>query len=133
MGDDERRSYARVVLALGRDSNATVVANAYRQSGFRLRNDTDVEQYAKFAALFFDSDYESGKLGYSSPQEYFQSLMAINPLTKIPEEAVMIARTSFLFRGMAHVIGGGHIRTSKYWLGDAEHALEGTSGKNAKK
>lgn len=90
--DDERLAFAQVVVALSHESDDDMVANAMRQAGFAVRNNNDAATLTKYGTLFFDSDLESSRLGYATPQLYFASLMATNPLTDIPDSASKCVR-----------------------------------------
>ena len=66
------------------------------------------------ARLFFDSDCGSRAAGCTNPQEYYQQLQKVNPFVVFPDEAVIIARTSFLFQGMGSLLGA-NVETAKRW------------------
>jgi len=96
--DQLRKKFSRVVVTLdeGRiyhplhgntEFDTTGVAQAMRQAGFALRNNSDDETLLQFGRILFDSDEESEKLGYASPQDYFHLLMERNPMTEFPESA----------------------------------------------
>jgi aarF domain-containing kinase len=88
LSNDERLSSARVVAVLGKESrNNTEIAAVMRTAGFAAKDPGDDEMLVRYATLFFDDDSEGNNLGFASPQLYFASLMARNPLTKISDEA----------------------------------------------
>ena len=58
-----------------------------RQSAFSIKDNDDDEILVKYATIFFDSDTEGMKQGFATPQMYFASLMAENPLVNIPDPA----------------------------------------------
>ena len=72
---------------------------------------TAIQSLAEFV---FDSDSGSRAAGYTNPQEYYQQLQQLNPCKNMPDEAVLVARTSFLIRGMGALLGV-NIETSKSW------------------
>ena len=150
LDDNERLAYAKVVHALGNDMDDASIAKAAEEAGFSTKKKDDFTTLSKYATLFFDSDDESAKLGFATPQLYFASLMHINPLTSIPDGAskysnastlqpqfcdcvtinsllllntVFIARTSFLFRGMGGILGSKSIHTAHRWSKHAQEAL----------
>ena len=86
ISDTDRLNSARVVLALDK-GNATEIANTMTAAGFVPEDPSDEEILGKYAALFFDDDSESKRLGFATPQLYFASLMAQNPLVHIPDSA----------------------------------------------
>ena len=100
LGDDSRLAYAQVVMDLGNKAPSKQIAKSMKKAGFQTQFDDD-ETLSQYAALFFDSDHVSRSKGYATPQHYFSSLMSSNPLLSIPDDAIMVARVSVLFRGMS--------------------------------
>ena len=122
----ERLALAGVVSSLGKSTNSMKsvheIADAMRKFGFRSR-DSDDENIAKFAALYFDSDDVGRKLGYATPQKYLQYLNSVDPMVAVPDAAVFVARTSFLFRGLGALLQQS-LHTSHHWRKHALKALE---------
>mmetsp|Transcript_26211 Transcript_26211/g.55132 ORF Transcript_26211/g.55132 Transcript_26211/m.55132 type:complete len:219 (+) Transcript_26211:68-724(+) len=144
--DKERLGVARVILALGEegeedddggvaingddnndtsravDARVESVARAMRDLGFETKND-DPKVLARYAGLFFDSD-EVGKRVFDcpTPQTYYKLLTQMDPLVKVPDVAVFVARCGFLLRGMGTVLGK-QIKTSERWSVYARQAL----------
>jgi aarF domain-containing kinase len=83
----ERLAFARVTRAIGTKSSVESIVDAARNAGFAVKDSDNDSILAKYAMLFFDSDDESLRLGYPTPQQYFASLMATNPLIAIPDAA----------------------------------------------
>ena len=83
--DTERLALARVVEALGTQADPVVVAESMQAAGFIAEDNADHAMWTKYATLFFDSDLESQRLGFPTPQLYFVSLMEENALTEIPD------------------------------------------------
>ncbi|KAL7569008.1 hypothetical protein ACA910_021297 [Epithemia clementina (nom. ined.)] len=127
--DQERLKAARVVCALANGESNAVVAKYMREFGFQTKKNDDDETLARFARLFFDSDYESKALGFATPQLWFAHLMARNPLINIPEASVFIGRSSFLFRGLAKGVHMPPIRTALFWHENAQKAIDELSAK----
>jgi aarF domain-containing kinase len=123
LSDDERFNLSRVVVALAENAPSLEIASSMQAAGFSARDNADNDMWTKYATLFFDSDTESQRLGFATPQLYFASLMERNPLTDIPDAFIFVARVSFLFRGMGTGIGIKPVKTSKYWLREAKAAL----------
>jgi aarF domain-containing kinase len=82
----ERDDLARVVVALGSKADNNEIAEAMRRAGFKSSLDTD-DTLAEYATLFFDSDFVHKEKGHATPQHYFQTLMAADPLINIPDSA----------------------------------------------
>lgn len=121
--NDERLALARVVTSLGKDPvNNGEVAGAMRQLGFKTKFDND-DVLCKYASLFFDSDLEGKKLGYATPQLYLLYLKSLDPMINVPDSAVIVARSSFLFRGMGSMLEA-QLHTAKRWTSHAKDALE---------
>ena len=57
-------------------------------AGFKLKDPTDHRTMAHYSSFMFDSDIICEKLGYSTPQEYFEDLMEHNPLVEMPDASV---------------------------------------------
>lgn len=85
LSDKERLALSRVVVAVGTDADPIAIASSMQQAGFCAQNNEDYEMWTKYATLFFDSDLESQRLGFATPQLYFSSLMQKNPLIEIPD------------------------------------------------
>jgi len=83
--DTERLALARVIVALGTNADPMVIAESMQAAGFVAQNNKDYSMWTKYATLFFDSDMESQRLGFPTPQLYFVSLMEQNPLIEIPD------------------------------------------------
>ena len=111
---NQRLALRRVVSEL---SSPTVdnkaVQHAMHQMGFRFEND-NVGAICETARLFFDSDRGMREAGFPNPQFYFRYLQKLNATLIVPDEAVFVARTSFLFRGMGALLGN-NVETSKSW------------------
>lgn len=119
----DRLALAAVVAELGKSGpDNKDIANAMRDFGFRSRDNND-EIIAKNAALYFDSDSEGRKMGCATPQTYLQHLNDIDPIAEVPDAAVFVARTSFLFRGLGALLQQ-QLHTSKRWSKHAHIALE---------
>lgn len=119
----ESRSIARVISEIGRESvDKSKVAAAMRECGFQTKWDKD-DVLTMYAKLFFDSDDEAKAQGCATPQLYLLKLASLDPLLHVPDAAIFIARTSYLFRGMGSM-AGNQIRTSTYWRKHAEEALQ---------
>jgi aarF domain-containing kinase len=151
LSDKERLSLAKVVVAIGTLADPSIIADSMQAAGFVARDNSDNEMWIKYATLFFDSDLESQRLGFMTPQLYFVDLMNRNPLIEIPDAfgkcyssvvrvlvssfsqknpfhtcllfPVFVARVSFLFRGMHAGIGVHPVGTCTYWLREAQTAL----------
>ena len=111
---DQRLALSKVVMELGSPVvNDEAVNSAMYDFGFRFKND-NTDAIRELARLFFDSDGGSRAAGFTNPQEYYQQLQKLNPFVVMPDEAVLVARTSFLIRGMGALLGT-NIETSKRW------------------
>jgi aarF domain-containing kinase len=116
---DDRLALAKVVAALGKQcTSAREVSDAMRKFGF-LSRDANEENMAHFGELYFDSDERGRTLGHATPQKYLMHLNANDPMLVIPDPAVFVARTSFLYRGLGSLLQQ-HLRTSHHWR---KHAL----------
>ena len=98
-----------------------------RDFGFVSRDNSD-DNMAHFAELYFDSDAVGKKLGYATPQKYLMHLNSIDPMVLVPDPAVFVARTSFLFRGLGALLQQ-QLHTSQHWRKHAMLALS-TDGKD---
>mmetsp|Transcript_27879 Transcript_27879/g.39896 ORF Transcript_27879/g.39896 Transcript_27879/m.39896 type:complete len:580 (-) Transcript_27879:35-1774(-) len=119
----DRLALAAVVCALGKKTvDMNEVSNAMNEFGFHSR-DNNEENIAKFAALYFDSDAAGKSLGYATPQKYLQHLNSIDPMVDVPDPAVFVARTSFLFRGLGALLQQ-QLHTSQHWKKHAKIAID---------
>lgn len=101
--------------------NATEVSEAMRDCGFVTKYNRD-DITSKYGALFFDDDSDSRRMGCATPQIYLMKLGALDPLVTVPDAAVFVARTSWMFRAMGSLLNE-QIRTAKRWSRLAEQAL----------
>ena len=110
----DRLALARVVVELGKHNvDVAKVSDAMRGFGFRSRDSNDVNT-AKFAVLYFDSDAEGKKEGFPTPQRWLDHLNSVDPMIEVPDPAVFVARTSFLFRGLGALLQQ-QLHTSESW------------------
>lgn len=125
----DRLALAGVVAAVGKQQrNPTEISTAMRNLGFDTKLGNDVN-LANFAALYFDSDSIGRKLGFPTPQKWLMHLNSVDPMSEVPDPAVFVARTSFLFRGLGALLQQ-QIHTSQHWRKHAVLALA-SSGKGA--
>eukprot|EP00571_Detonula_confervacea_P002042 CAMPEP_0172323202 /NCGR_PEP_ID=MMETSP1058-20130122/48138_1 /TAXON_ID=83371 /ORGANISM="Detonula confervacea, Strain CCMP 353" /LENGTH=573 /DNA_ID=CAMNT_0013039151 /DNA_START=53 /DNA_END=1774 /DNA_ORIENTATION=- len=118
----DRLALSEVVAALGKQNrNSKEIATAMRIFGFRSQYSND-ENTVNFAALYFDSDAVGKKLGYATPQKYLMHLNSIDPMLDVPDPAIFVARTSFLFRGLGALLQQ-QLHTSQHWRKHAVLAL----------
>ena len=89
------------------------VAEGMHAFGFRFKNDRK-DIILETARLFFDSDAGRREVGCSTPQSYLLHLQSQNPFLIVPDAAVFVARTSFLFRGFGSLLGV-EVKTSEHW------------------
>ena len=123
----DRLAIAKVVSELGKQHpNVHKVANAMRNFGFDSRDNNDKNTY-HFAQLYFDSDADGKKMGFATPQKYLMHLNSVDPMLTVPDPAVFVARTSFLFRGLGALLQQ-QLHTSQNWKHQADLALT-TDGK----
>lgn len=85
LSDSERLALARVIVALGTKADPAVITETMHAAGFVAQENEDHAMWTKYATLFFDSDMESQRLGFPTPQLYFVSLTEQNPLIEIPD------------------------------------------------
>mmetsp|Transcript_8962 Transcript_8962/g.21782 ORF Transcript_8962/g.21782 Transcript_8962/m.21782 type:complete len:571 (-) Transcript_8962:186-1898(-) len=124
----DRLALAGVVAALGKQpQNPHEISTAMRSFGFKSKENNQ-ENMANFAALYFDSDVAGKKLGFATPQMYLMYLNSIDPMVEVPDPAVFVARTSFLFRGLGALLQQ-QLHTSVHWRKHAVLALASDGGK----
>jgi len=122
----DRLALCEVIRRLGStDDDDVAVACAMKDFGFESRfGKSDV--MSRVAALYFDTDEGGRQLGFMNPQFYLEYLLNMDPIVTVPDAAVMVARTSFLFRGMGTLLQQD-IRTAQRWAYHAETALNKAS------
>jgi len=130
--DGERLGLSRIVQTLASfdrkptvaaddDDRPSEITNAMQEFGFRFRYGKE-DIVTRTAFFCFDSDVAGKTLGCATPQDYLAYLQSNDPMENIPDAAVFVARTSFLFRGMG-VLLGQDIHTSQKWAKHANAAL----------
>ncbi len=130
LSTSDRLSFARIVSALSKDPmNVTEVSEAMRACGFVTKRSKD-HIIAKYGALFFDNDSDSRRMGCATPQIYLMKLGALDPLVTVPDAAVFVARTSWMFRAMGSLLDE-QIFTAKRWSAQAEEALRKASAESS--
>uniref|UniRef100_A0A7S0GI33 ABC1 atypical kinase-like domain-containing protein n=1 Tax=Proboscia inermis TaxID=420281 RepID=A0A7S0GI33_9STRA len=112
---------AKVLMAL-RDGNEDSVADAMRELGFRSKLDRS-DILAQTAAFYFDSDEVFEKLGYNNNKAFMEHLQKVDPMIVVPDAAVMVARTSILFRGIGSLLRQ-RVKISDRWYPYAKAAIQ---------
>ena len=79
------------------------IATAMENAGFILKDPTDHRTMAHYSSFMFDSDIICEKLGYSTPQEYFEDLMEHNPLVEMPDASGRCILMSWLLYVSHHI------------------------------
>lgn len=117
---EDRLALASIVSEIGSEVvDESMVTTAMQNIGFKFKY-YNKETVTEMAKLLFDSDIARIRLGLPTPQELLHHLNTQDPMTAVPDPAVFVCRTSFLFRGMGSMIGM-NIRTAPFWR---RHALE---------
>ena len=102
--DSLRKAFANIVVTLHEDGdNQHNIATAMENAGFKLKDPTDHRTMAHYSSLMFDSDIVSEKMGYSTPQEYFEDLMDNNPLVEMPDASGRCILKSWLLYVSHHI------------------------------
>ena len=116
----QRASLARLYVALSTKDEAAI-ASAAVEMGMRTRHMGSAASnhvLVSFATHFFDRD-----LTTMSPPAYLLSLKAIEPITALPNEYMMVARSSLLLRGLGAKVRAPQ-KVSQVWASEARRYLK---------
>lgn len=121
----ERALMAELVLALASEDQGAVVVAAQRL-GFQTR-DGNPEAIFRYARIWFDRDDPASLtlpngVASANPQLYLERLNELDPLVHTPEGYLMVARSSFLLRGLGTHFGL-RLRMAQRWKAFAQKAL----------
>ena len=117
---EARHLFCKIIIALDEDNKEEIV-KLVREAGYRSEK-MDPECMYLYARVGYDQD--SRKLtGGKHIQMFMEELNARDPIEQFPTDYLMVARTSVLLRGLAHVL---HQRRSvaKIWRPIAERVLK---------
>eukprot|EP00933_Yihiella_yeosuensis_P017157 TRINITY_DN14410_c0_g1_i1.p1 TRINITY_DN14410_c0_g1~~TRINITY_DN14410_c0_g1_i1.p1 ORF type:complete len:579 (-),score=118.79 TRINITY_DN14410_c0_g1_i1:15-1751(-) len=132
----ERTLLGRLILALAADEPLAVISAA-KELGFETRDGND-ELLFRYAQLWFDRDDAESMVcpdgrRPTNIQLYLECLNEKDPLVNTPEGFLMVARNSFLLRGIGTQLGL-QPRMSQQWKKFAERAVKaGSPGQAASK
>lgn len=130
LNDDERLGLAKIITTLASSSSdqmgnntcsSSKIVHAMEELGFCFKHGKE-DVIIQMAYFCFDSDTAGKAIGCTTPQDYLTYLQSRDPMQNVPDAAVFVARTSFLFRGMG-ILLGQEIHTSQKWAKHAKDAL----------
>jgi aarF domain-containing kinase len=117
---ENRRTYAKLIIALNDDNKQEVVRIIRDEIGVKTKYSNSDILY-RFAAFWNDRDTEDVTMGLNI-QLFMEYLERTDPIVKVNEKFIMCGRISILLRGMGNAFGI-RLRTSDYWRPYAEKAL----------
>ena len=111
----QRADLARLFVALDKRDEDGIVEAAVAM-GMKTKN-MNREVIINFATHFFDRD-----LAPMSPPQYLLELKAIDKITSLPKEFMLVARSSLLLRGLGAKLHAP-VRMSSVWAKEARRYL----------
>eukprot|EP00842_Homolaphlyctis_polyrhiza_P006568 jgi/Hompol1/6912/HPOL_002364-RA len=118
----QRRDLAHLILYLHQGESAKQqTIDLIRSMGFETQRNNDHVLY-KTCVIAFDRDDPEACEGMNL-QQYLEYLNKTDSSKRIPEDYVMAVRTCIILRGMAFMMGAGHISIANQWKQLAEEAL----------
>ena len=115
---EQRVHLARLYVALHDGDEDGVVAAAVAM-GTRTKN-MNRDVLLRFATHFFDRDIADPPM---SPPAFLLSLRAIDPITSLPREYMLVARSSLLLRGLSAKLRAPQ-KISDVWAAEARRYLD---------
>uniref|UniRef100_A0A6B2L244 Protein kinase domain-containing protein n=1 Tax=Arcella intermedia TaxID=1963864 RepID=A0A6B2L244_9EUKA len=118
---ESRINYAKLICAMAKDDKEKIVDIFVNQMGMRGKHNYPETAY-RIACFWNDRTTEDIMQGLNIPS-FLDWIQAQDPIDKINDDYVMVARVSVLLRGMGNAFGL-HLRTSTYWKEYAEKLLK---------
>ena len=119
MNKQQRHLFCRILIALDDDDREEVV-RLMKEAGF-LSERVDPDVIFTCAKVSYDQDSKELTNG-KHIQMFMEDLQRRDPIVKLPEKIMMIARTSLLLRGLAHALNQSR-SVAKIWRPIAERVL----------
>lgn len=119
MNKQQRHLFCRILIALD-DNDREEVVRLMKEAGF-LSERMDPDVIFTYAKVSYDQDSKELTNG-KHIQMFMEDLQRRDPIVKLPEKFMMIARTSLLLRGLAHALNQSR-SVAKIWRPIAERVL----------
>jgi aarF domain-containing kinase len=117
---DERLLMCKLIIALADDDKDTIV-HLMKEAGYRSKG-MNPEMIYKYAKVSYDEDNDELTEG-KHIQMFLEDLQALDPIDQIPEQFIMVGRTSVMLRGVAHALRQSR-SVAKAWKPIAEKVLK---------
>lgn len=119
LSKEDRLLFAALIIALADDDREKIV-QLMKVAGFQSKNMNEDVIY-RYAKVYYDDDNPE-ITGGDHIQVFVEKLQAIDPIINIPDQFIMIGRTSIMLRGLGHALHQ-HRSIAKSWKPLAEKVL----------
>lgn len=120
----ERLLMCRIIIALANDDRTEII-RLMKESGFKSKY-MDENVIYKYAKVSYDEDNDELTDG-KHIQMFMEDLQALDPIEKLPEQFIMVGRTSIMLRGLAHALQQS-CSVAKAWKPIAQQVLRDELG-----
>lgn len=117
---EERLHMCKIIIALADDDKDQIV-KLMKEAGYQSR-DMNPEVIYKYAKVSYDEDTDELTEG-KHIQLFLEDIQARDPITSIPQQFIMVGRTSIMLRGIAHALRQSR-SVAKAWKPLAEKVLK---------
>jgi aarF domain-containing kinase len=117
---DERLLMCKIIIALADDDKDKIV-RLMKEAGYRSKG-MNPEMIYKYAKVSYDEDNDELTEG-KHIQMFLEDLQALDPIDNIPQQFIMVGRTSVMLRGVAHALRQSR-SVAKAWRPIAEKVLK---------
>jgi predicted unusual protein kinase regulating ubiquinone biosynthesis (AarF/ABC1/UbiB family) len=119
LSKSDRLLFAALIVALA-DDNREKIVQLMKEAGFRSKR-MDEDVIYRYAKVYYDEDNPE-ITGGDHIQVFVEKLQAIDPIINIPDQFIMIGRTSIMLRGLGHALHQ-HRSIAKSWKPLAQEVL----------
>jgi len=119
LSKQDRLLFAALIIALADDDRKRIV-QLMKEAGFRSQG-MDEDVIYRYAKVYYDED-NPDLTGGDHIQVFVEKLQAIDPIMNIPDQFIMIGRTSIMLRGLGHALHQSR-SIAKSWKPLAEKVL----------
>jgi predicted unusual protein kinase regulating ubiquinone biosynthesis (AarF/ABC1/UbiB family) len=119
LSKSDRLLFAALIVALA-DDNKEKIVQLMKEAGFRSKK-MDEDVIYRYAKVYYDED-NPDITGGDHIQVFVEKLQAIDPIISIPDQFIMIGRTSIMLRGLGHALHQ-HRSIAKSWKLMAQKVL----------
>jgi aarF domain-containing kinase len=101
LSTSERHLMCKIIIALANDDRPEII-RLMKEAGFKSKY-MDEEVIYKYAKVSYDEDNDKLTDGMHI-QMFMEALQSRDPIEELPNQYIMVGRTSVMLRGLAHAL-----------------------------